>query len=98
MIVRLKDWPSTLKVNDVIFFTDAELIIRNKKTTYSREVYQAYYPVIELSDTALRGNRYVNGLLNAYHEFHENLSFRHVLFHEKLIFWYQQEGDFTKYD
>ena len=22
------------------------------------------------------------------HEFHENLSFRHVLFHEKLIFWY----------
>ena len=32
------------------------------------------------------------------HEFHENLSFRHILFHENLLFWYWQEVDFTKYD
>ena len=32
------------------------------------------------------------------HEFHENLSFRHVLFHEKLIFQCLQEMDFAKYD
>ena len=34
---------------------------------------------------------------NISHEFHENLSFRHILFHENLLVWYWQEVDFTKY-
>ena len=30
----------------------------------------------------------ISAFQNAYHEFHENLSFRHIWFHEKLILWY----------
>ena len=34
---------------------------------------------------------------DGFHEFHENSSFRHVLFHEKLIFLYQiSENEFVK--